>query len=221
MFRTSLVFLATLAAVSPASASWADLMFQELSKDFGSVPRGPTLQHAFHLKNNTADVVHIANVRVSCGCVNASALKYSLQPGEETAVLANMDTTRFTGVKSVTVYVLFDAPHTEEVRLWVRANGRDDVSVYPDTLAFGQVKRGSSPSVGVKITFLGIPDARVVEVVPESNYIQPTLREVTRQGTEVAYELMPASAAMLRPASGTPTSGSRPTTRRCRACGCR
>ena len=189
MFRTGLVFLVALAAVRPASASWADLMFQELSKDFGSVPRGPTLQHAFHLKNNTADVVHIANVRASCGCVSPSALKSTLQPGEETAVLANMDTNHFTGVRSVTVYVLFDAPHTEEVRLWVRANARDDVSVYPDTLAFGQVKRGSSPSAAVKVTFLGTPDARIVEVVPESNYVQPTLREVSRQGAEVAYEL--------------------------------
>src|SRR5260370_40530470 len=132
MFRYSLVFVAGLCAAGPtAAASGTDQMFQELSKDFGSVPRGPTLQHAFHLKNNSANVVHIANVRVSCGCVSAYALKETLQAGEESAVLASMDTTKFTGVKSVTVYVLFDAPRTEEVRLWVRANGRDDVSVYP------------------------------------------------------------------------------------------
>ena len=38
-----------------------------------------------------------------------------------------MDTTRFLGVKSVTIYVQFDQPNYQEVRLWVRANGRDDV----------------------------------------------------------------------------------------------
>lgn len=188
MYRFGLALL-SLCAVQPVSAGSADLMFSELSKDFGSVPRGPTLQHAFHLKNNSNEVVHIANVRVSCGCVSAYALKETLQPGEASAILASMDTTRFTGVKSVTVYVLFDVPRTEEVRLWVRANGRDDVSVYPDTLAFGQVKRGASPSAAVRITFLGIPDARIVEVAAESNYVQPTLREVSRQGAEVAYEL--------------------------------
>ena len=48
MFRYCLVFLAGLAAARPAAAaSWADGLFQELSKDFGSVPRGPTLQHSF------------------------------------------------------------------------------------------------------------------------------------------------------------------------------
>jgi hypothetical protein len=189
MYRFGLVFL-SLCAVQPVSAASADLMFQELSKDFGSVPRGPTLQHAFHLKNNSANVVHIANVRVSCGCVSAYAMKDTLQPGEESAVVASMDTTRWPGgVKSVTVYVLFDAPHTEEVRLWVRANGRDDVNVSPDTLAFGQIKRGNTPASAVRITFLGTPDARVLEVTPESNYVQPTIREVSRQGSEVAYEL--------------------------------
>lgn len=188
MSRFGLVFL-SLCAVQPVSAASADLMFQELSKDFGSVPRGPTLQHVFHLKNSSSGVVHIANVRVSCGCVSAYALKETLQPGEESAILASMDTTKFTGVKSVTVYVLFDAPRTEEVRLWVRANGRDDVSVNPDTLAFGQVKRGNSPTAAVRITFLGTPDARVLQVAAESNYVQPTLREISRQGAEVAYEL--------------------------------
>ena len=73
MFRYYLVFAAGLCAASPATASWADLMFQELSKDFGSVPRGPALQHAFPLKNNTGEVVHIAGLRVSCGCRFRSA----------------------------------------------------------------------------------------------------------------------------------------------------
>ena len=196
MFRISgLVFLAGLCVAQPAAASWADSMFQELSKDFGSVPRGPTLQHGFHLKNTLNEAVHIANVRVSCGCTSATALKSVLQPGEETDVVASMDTTRFTGIKSVTVYVLFDQPRTEEVRLWVRANGRDDVSVYPDTLAFGQVKRGSSPAATVKVTFLGAGASRVLEVNAESNYVQPVIREVNRQDSEVAYEV----TARLRP----------------------
>src|SRR5262249_40158599 len=115
MFRFSLVFVAGLCAAAPArAASWADQMFQELSKGFGSVPRGPTLQHAFLLKNNSDSVVQIANVRVSCTCVTAYAVKTVLQPGEETSIAASMDTTRFTGVKTVTIYVLFDQPRGEE-----------------------------------------------------------------------------------------------------------
>jgi Protein of unknown function (DUF1573) len=190
MFRHCLVLLAGFCvAQSAAAASWADAMFQELSKDFGSVPRGPTLQHSFHLRNNSTETVRIASLRVSCGCVTATALQNILQPGEETAVLAQMDTTRFTGIKSVTIYVMFDQPHSEEVRLWVRANGRDDFNVTPDTLAFGQIKRGSNPSVAVRVTFYGDSQAQLLSAQAESNYVRPSIRELRRQGTEVAYEV--------------------------------
>src|SRR5688572_3887896 len=142
--RYCVALLAILVATETArAANWADAMFDELSKDFGTVPRGPTLQHAFRLKNNTGQVVVLSAVRVSCGCVSATAMTNVLQPGETTSVVARMDTTRFTGVKNVTIYVTFARPALDEVRLWVQANGRDDFVVTPDSLAFGVVKRGS------------------------------------------------------------------------------
>src|SRR5947209_17158475 len=120
MLRHSLVVLVGLWITLPASAApWADGMFDELSKDFGSVPRGPTLTHPFRLVNNTGRVIVIGNVRVSCGCTSATALKNRLNPGEETAILAQMDTNRFLGTKTVTIFVRIDEPATEEVRLWV------------------------------------------------------------------------------------------------------
>jgi hypothetical protein len=190
MLRYTLVLLAGLAAAGSAgAATWADGMFPELTKDFGSVPRGPTLTHHFTLVNNTPGPVNISNVRVSCGCVSASALKTSLLPGESTAVVARMDTTRFTGVKSVTIYVQFDRPNFQEVRLWVQANGRNDFAVTPDTLAVGQVRRGGTPSATVHVTFYGNGAAKVLQVRGESNYVRPAVKEVRRQDAEVVYQL--------------------------------
>jgi hypothetical protein len=190
MFRYSLVmFAGLLLAGSAGAATWADGLFDELSKDFGSVPRGPTLQHPFHLVNKTKSTVHISGVRVSCNCTSATALKSTLAPGEDTVVQASMDTSRFSGVRTVTIYVQFDSPAAEEVRLWVQANSRDDVSVSPDTLAFGQTKRGSTPTSTVTVTFLGTNQAQITEVQSESNYISTTLKEVARKNTEVSYEL--------------------------------
>jgi hypothetical protein len=196
MLRYSFALLAGLWAAGPAAAaSWADALFDELSKDFGSVPRGPTLVHHFRVTNTTQAPVHVASVRVSCGCVSAAAVQTWLQPGESTSVEARMDTTRFYGVKSVTVYVMFDRPAVEEVRLWVQANARNDFSVTPDTLAFGQVRRGSAPAAAVAVTFYGAGDTQVVDVRAESNYVRAELREVRREGSLVGYEL----AARLRP----------------------
>jgi Protein of unknown function (DUF1573) len=196
MCRYSLVLLAGLSLAGPVSAAtWADAMFEDLSKDFGSVPRGPTLQHPFRLVNKTKTTVSIANVRVSCGCVTATALKGTLAPGEETAVVAQMDTRRFSGAKTVTIYVQFDRPAWEEVRLWVQANSRDDVSVTPDAIVFGRTKRGSTPTSTVNVTFLGNSGSQITDIQSDTNYVQTSLKELSRQESEVSYQL----TATIRP----------------------
>jgi hypothetical protein len=190
MFRYSLVLLAGLGATAPAAAAtWADALFEELTKDFGSVPRGPTLVHPFRLTNSTSSTVSIAGVRVSCGCVSASATKTVLRPGEEAAIVARMDTTRFTGPKSVTIYVTFDRPNYQEARLWVQANGRNDFSVAPDSIAFGQIKRTATPAASTTITFYGTEDLRIVEVRGESNYVRAHAIQVRRGPAEVTYKV--------------------------------
>lgn len=190
MFRLSAIVLTALCVAGPASAaSWADGLFQEVSKDFGPVPRGPTLRHSFTLKNTSSEPVRVANVRVSCGCVSAAPAKHVLQPGEEGSIDITMDTTRFTGLKSVTVYVLFDSPRVEEVRLWVRANGRDDVSLNPQAFSFGTVKRGSSPATSLTLTLLGSGQYGVLDASCESNYIKVDFKEHSRGQTEASYTI--------------------------------
>jgi hypothetical protein len=189
MVRYCLVCLVGLVLASGANASWADALFEELTKDFGSVPRGPTLTHHFRLVNRTAKPVNIHNVRVSCGCTQATILKRTLQPGEESAIQVTMDTRRFSGVKTVTLFVQFDRPSWEEVRLWVQANSRDDVSVAPDMLALGLAKRGSSPQASVTITFHGNRQSRILDVHCDSNYVLTSLQPVRRPDGDLSYLL--------------------------------
>jgi Protein of unknown function (DUF1573) len=196
MFRYSLVCLFGLWAAAPALASpWADGLFDDLGRDFGAVPRGPLLTHPFRLVNNTGAAVHIGGVRVSCGCTLVRALQYDLAPGQETVILAQMDTTRFLGSKLVTIFVTFDQPRFDEVRLWVQANSRDDVTVMPNTLAMGRVKRTMSPTASTTISFLGNANWLITGIASESNYIQPVCKMVRRDGFEVAYQL----TARVRP----------------------
>jgi hypothetical protein len=182
--------LASVVLVSSANAgSWADGLFAELSKDFGTVPRGPLLSHPFYVKNNTTGPIHIAGIRVSCGCVTATAMTSTIMPGEETAIVAQMNTTRFEGVKNVRIYVTFDQPRYEEVQLWVQANSRDDVNVTPEAVNFGQIKRGATPSATVNVTFLGNGQWQIVTCQSESNYVRTQIKEVRRAAYEVTYQL--------------------------------
>jgi hypothetical protein len=186
--RWILSFALVLAAGSAQASTWAESMFNELNKDFGSVPRGPTLVHHFRVKNNTSETVHISGVRVSCGCVSASVLKSQISPNEETSVIAHMDSTRFNGSKSVTVYVTFDKPKFEEVRLLVQAYGRNDFAVSPENFNFNEIRRGKSAESKITLRFYGFPNLEVVDVKTESHYLKVQYDLVKREGNDVIYE---------------------------------
>lgn len=190
MLRSSLAWFVLLGAVTPCPASsWATALFDDPARDFGAVPRGPTLVHHYRLVNRTQSTVHISNVRVSCGCVAAQALDTTVAPGKETAILIHMDTRRFSNTKAVTIYVQFDQPQFDEVRLSVQANSRDDITVLPEGLAFGKIKRGTAPAQAVTVSFLGNGNAEVVKMRCDSNYVHLSCKEVRRSTSEVAYQL--------------------------------
>jgi hypothetical protein len=191
MVRYSFVVLAGFLSAAPALAgSWGEGMFEEFSKDFGSVPRGQVLTHPFTIKNNTGQTVTISNVRVSCNlCTSATVLKGQLKPGEETAVSVRMDSGKFIGVKTVYIYVDFSEPQFDEVRLWIQANSRDDVNITPDTVTFGRVKRGEAASKNTTITFYGNVASEITEVQSESNYVQAKVGAARRGGNEVSYDV--------------------------------
>jgi hypothetical protein len=176
-------------AVTPES------LFDELSKDFGSVPRGPMLTHYFRLSNTTGQPLKVSSVRVSCGCVTATVMQGELRAGESTVVMAQMDSRRFSGPKSVTIYVQFERPFNAEVRLVVSANGRDDVALTPESFVFGVVQRGKDANATVKVSFHGDPQFQVTEASCDSNYVQPAVKEVSRDTAGVTY----AVTAQMRP----------------------
>jgi hypothetical protein len=194
MLRYNLTIL-TLLGWALAVQAAAESYFDERVKDFGTVPRGPTLVHYFRITNNTNDTVGISGVRVSCGCVTASIPVRQIKPGESTSVTAQMDTRRFLGPKAVTVYVTFSYPRFEEVSLRVQATSRDDFSMTPDAIAFGQIPHGKEAKKSVQVSLLSDPNWQVTEPTAESNYVKPAVNLVRKNGAEVTYEV----TAMLRP----------------------
>ncbi len=195
MFRFCLAAVAGLLLTARApAANWAEAMFDDLARDFGTVARGQMLTHPYRLTNNTGQTVRIISVRVSCGCTSATALAGVIAPGQSTSVLAQMDTRRFVGPKTVTIYVQLDQPQWAEVRLSISANARDDISVTPDTLAFGSVPRGNAATRQTTVSFNS--GQQLVSVAAESNYVQLQARAVgSPTGYGHAYEV----TATLRP----------------------
>lgn len=195
MVRLFLTTAFTILMASSASAgTWAESLFAGHSHDFGVVARGPTLSHSFRVTNTTGQPVHLASLRVSCGCTSAAAQSADIAPGQSTDIVVNMDTRRFYGHKAVTVYVQFDRPQWEEVRLTVAATSRDEIALAPESLSFGSVVRGTSVSRTTTLTVHGM-GTHLVSVQSQSNYVQLAAKNVRHTETELAYEI----TATLRP----------------------
>ena len=191
MLRFNVVLAAGLMAAAPVSAAtWADNLFTEQGKDFGLVPRGPTLTHYFLVTNKSDKPAHIAGVRVSCGCTTATALQQNLAPGQSTAIQALMDTRRFSGHKQVTIFVTFDQPQYDEVQLFVRAYGSDDISVSPAEFVFpGKVKLGTAPTAKVTVQFVGSQCGKFLGTEQDSGYVESSFKEIRRDASSVVYEV--------------------------------
>lgn len=175
--------------IAPARSQDLAALFDKRVHDFGNVPIGPLLSHEFTIKNTTKDTLHIYNVRVSCGCVAAQATKDTVAPGQSTTIYASMDTRRFVGSKTVTVYVSFDRPRYEEIALQVTAYSRSDIGLSPDTLSMGTIKRGATPIAEAELSLLD--GTKITEAKAESGYVQVTTREISPGRFMLSAKLRP------------------------------
>jgi hypothetical protein len=189
-------FLILLGCTSVSRAGFEEF-FAERVKDFGPVARGPMLTHYYKFTNTSNQTLTIRSVRVSCGCTTAFAPIANIAPGESSYIGANMDSRRFVGHKSVEIYIDFSAPRFETVTLTIQANGRDDFAMNPETMAFGAIRKGTSPVSTVHVTLMTDPNWKIEEVKADSNYVQPKATLLRRNGAEVTYEISASLRADL------------------------
>jgi RNA polymerase sigma factor (sigma-70 family) len=121
------------AAETPAEAgaeapqgAWANKLFDEAGKDFGTCGRGEQLTHRFRMRNIYAVPLDITQVRASCGCVACSPSQHTLQPGETGYLEVTMDSARFSGAKTVKVCVTVGPEYASTAVLTVTAKSLPD-----------------------------------------------------------------------------------------------
>lgn len=192
IIRFGVAFVAILVTIHTAGAAATDL-FEEKIKDFGVSPRGPVLTHYFRFTNNTSNTLTIGQPRVSCGCTSAVSLQTTLEPGKTGAIVAYMDTRRIptpNTLKSVIIYVPIYSTHWEEAVLRVQTITRDDLVFSPDTITFGNVRKGQSATASIRVSFMSDPNWQITEVTSTGAYVRAEARLVARQGSQVTYEIL-------------------------------
>jgi RNA polymerase sigma factor (sigma-70 family) len=104
-----------------ATRAWADKLFDTLSVDLGACPPGALIKYRFKMTNPWSVPLDITDVRTSCGCVTTALTHITLHPGETGYLAVTVDSSRFTGEKSMRIYVSVGPKFTSTATLTVRA----------------------------------------------------------------------------------------------------
>jgi len=188
--RTRLTLSAVVLLVSPAAAQkWAEKMFESRSHDFGTIARGAKAEYEFVLKNIYVRDVHIASVRVSCGCTTTRIKKPLLKTYEEGAIVASINSDKFTGRQGSTITVMIDKPMYAEVQLHLKVYIQPDVVVNPPAVQLGDIDQGIGAENKVTITCTRRSNWRIEDVKSANPHLSGKVVETIRSGSQVSYEL--------------------------------
>ncbi|MGE3804313.1 MAG: DUF1573 domain-containing protein [Gemmataceae bacterium] len=200
MRRAVLIAMLLMPTQAPAqSLEWANKMFLQnggkTSHDFGQIPRG-VQEHTFTMTNIWAIPVEIISIRTSCGCVAATPSKKVLQPRESAKLVVSMDGTRFTGPKTVSVYIVLGPEYTSTATLTVSANARSDVVLNPGQVAFGVVNAGQSMQQNIDIEYAGALNWMITDVLKGEAPLEVKLEQRQRNfgqfggANQIGYRLI-------------------------------
>lgn len=131
--RFSSVALAVVVALSFSAVALAQspaISLVEPVKDFGTVPKGTTLDWSFVIKNTGTADLEIKSANPSCGCTVAEFTKL-IKPGEAGKVVAHVDTTNFSGPIAKAVTIQSNDPETPTAQVTIHATVKPYVEAFP------------------------------------------------------------------------------------------
>ena len=141
--------------------------------------------------------LEIIGTRVSCGCVTVKPSKTVLQPKESATVSITMDARRFTGAKSVNIYVSVGPQYTSTATLQVTANSRTDVVFNPGQVTFPVVLTGQTPTQTIDIEYAGVLDWKISGIAEHSFPLTTKVEELYVQNPAFGFYFLKLSSARL------------------------
>jgi hypothetical protein len=187
-------------ATSARAESWADKMFKDgVEYNFGNVPHGAQLYHRFVITNIYAVPLQILKVRSSCICGTPSSSTEAIAPRETGFVDLAMDARKFTGPKSITIFVTIGSGTPEYLstaELKITANSRTDIVFNPGQVNFGVVSAGQKVTQTIDVEYAGALDWQVEkEVVVKDAPLEATVKPLYKRPGQIGYQV----AVTLKP----------------------
>ncbi|MGL6096300.1 MAG: DUF1573 domain-containing protein [Fimbriiglobus sp.] len=194
---------------SQAAGPWANKLFvpnilqfpvrpapPTIAHDFGTVPHGTLCAQKFTITNIYDVPIQVLDVRRSCGCLEALPPQKVLQPNESAEFAVTMNTAKFSGPNTQTIYVTFGPNFISTAVLRITANSRTDIELSPGNVNFGTVAVGAKPTQFVTLEYHGRQrDWKLVGVIAPTGPIVVEARESGRGFLGAKYSI----AVALKP----------------------
>jgi hypothetical protein len=150
----------------------------EKIKDFGTVAKGEKIHAIFEVRNAGKAPLEISQVRPTCGCTVAN-FDRTIPPGGTGKIVADVDTTGFSGPISKAVLVFSNDPATPQANLVIKADVRAFIEVLPRPLViFRNVLQGEPASEKLVLASADGSDFKVQSAEASGGTYQLTYREL-------------------------------------------
>jgi len=196
MFATTVALALILAAPfavaedNPKAAEAAKaprLTLTEPIKDFGTVPKGQTLEWAFQVKNTGTTDLEILAAKPTCGCTVADFTKV-IKPGETGQVTAHVDTTNFAGPISKSVQLDTNDPSAASAQVTITAIVKPYVDAHPAGFVRFNMLQGEAEKQSVLLYSEETEPFKIVKIESPQGWIK--------------VDAMPATGEDARPQIG-------------------
>jgi hypothetical protein len=148
------------------------IYFPEVTKDFGNVTSGATLEHDFIVENaGSADLI-IRSFNPSCGCTSAVLNDPIIKPKLKSSVRVTFNTAGFNGLKEKTIRIYSNDPSKSSMVISVKANILKDIEVSPERLDLGLINQREGFNKQLQISkSLKVAPFTITEVVSKLPFI--------------------------------------------------
>jgi hypothetical protein len=172
--------------------NWAEQMFSALNHDFGNVARGAETKFVIEIANLYKEDVTLTTPSTSCRCITPYLDKTYLKSKEVARLTLTLDTVGFKDKRDVTVTMsaTFDGINSKPIRIPIQAFIRKEVVLEPGSVHFGTAAPGETAERRVRVMYAGRNNWTIRSVRSDNSHLTGEVREVSRFGQNVEYELL-------------------------------
>jgi hypothetical protein len=174
---------------------WAEKMFASRSHDFGIVPRGLRMSHRFEVTNPYSVPLDLSNFRASMSPMVGRCTPETIPPGGRAVLEVTIDTSRFTGRKTMRGYVTITGKeYLSQTYVEISATSRDELAFTASAIDFGMVEQGNTDERSLDVGYTGKLDWRITEIVNDdprfsAEINKRNLAEVPGTAKKMCYQL--------------------------------